>query len=134
VRGHHHAHHRGELLIEGRAPALTFRLRNEVPHVGELSRVINLVPHVGEPHSPHSGDALLALTALGFTKHEATTALAAALAVVPPDAGLDPLLRAALRYASCADRLNSTKFSLHEARARARGAADPVGGRAVPRA
>ena len=132
--GHHHAHHRGELLIEGRAPALTFRLRNEVPHVGELSRVINLVPHVGEPHSPHSGDALLALTALGFTKHEATTALAAALAVVPPDAGLDPLLRAALRYASCADRLNSTKFSLHEARARARGAADPVGGRAVPRA
>ena len=33
--GHHAAYHRGELLIEGRAPALTFRRRNEVPHVGD---------------------------------------------------------------------------------------------------
>ena len=32
--GHHAAHHRGELLIEGKAPELTFRRRHEVPHVG----------------------------------------------------------------------------------------------------
>jgi len=95
--GHHDAHHRGDLLIEGSAPVLTFRRRSDVPHVGDLSRVIHEVPHVGEPQCTHSADALLALTTLGFTKHQAKTALAAAFAQLPPDAGLDPLLRAALR-------------------------------------
>ena len=55
------------------------------------------VPHVGDPRGTHAADALLALTTLGFTKREAERALAAALVHVPPEAGLDPLLRAALR-------------------------------------
>jgi len=55
------------------------------------------VPHVGDSRATHSADALLALTALGFTKREAERALAAAFGLVMPQAGLEPLLRAALR-------------------------------------
>jgi len=42
-------------------------------------------------------EAFLALTTMGFKKPEAERALAAAQARVSPDAGLEPLLRAALR-------------------------------------
>ena len=111
--GHHAAHHRSELLIEGRAPALTFRRRHDI---GDARRAIT-VPHVGESGAPlaaagdpvepidakvpdvgdHVRDALLALTTLGFKKGEAERALAVALVQVPPAAGLEPLLRSALR-------------------------------------
>ena len=66
---------------------------SEVPHVGDLdpSAVGDLDP------SAVQRDALLALTTLGFKKREAERALTAAQQLVKPDAGLEPLLRAALR-------------------------------------
>jgi len=85
--GHHSAYHRGDLLIEGRAPDLTFRRKAEVPHVGDR-----------KPEDPQDlRDARLALTTLGFTKRQADEALTTARAQVKPGEGLEALVRAALR-------------------------------------
>lgn len=92
--GHHSAHHRGELLIEGKAPALTFRRRAEMrAHVGEHGDR----GRIPSADATNIRDAVLALTALGFKKHEARAAVAAASIEVSPDAGLEPLIRASLR-------------------------------------
>jgi len=119
--GHHAAYHRGEMLIEGRAPTLTFRRRqymvdarhdradgvpcigksnSALAHVGESSRVL---AHVGESSRVLARvgelipDALLALTTLGFKKPEAQRAVTAARAQMSATDGLEALIRAALR-------------------------------------
>src|SRR6185312_251959 len=78
--GHHGAVHRGEIVITGKAPAIVTTRTLEVPHVGDQAR--------GEQH-----DALLALTGLGFTKREASRAIAAAFEDDPES--LEELVRAA---------------------------------------
>jgi hypothetical protein len=79
--GHHKAHHRGQLLISGRAPDIEVRWVAEVPHVGE--------PEVAE-------QAKSVLRNLGFTRAEAAGAVERAVASIG-DAALDPLIRAALQ-------------------------------------
>ena len=70
----------------------------EVPHVGDRDVRTAKVPHVGDlDRSVVQREALLALTALGFKKREAERALAAAEQLMTPAAGLEALLRAALR-------------------------------------
>jgi len=109
--GHHSAYHRGDLLIEGKAPDLTFRRKAEVPHVGDLHapRVSERAhpQRLCEPDAPQQHrepedpqllrDARLALTTLGFTKRQADEAVAVARDEVKRGEGLEPLLRAALR-------------------------------------
>jgi hypothetical protein len=79
--GHHKAHHRGQLVISGRAPDIEVRRVGEVPHVGE--------PEIAE-------QARSVLRNLGFTRAEAAGAVERALASVG-DAALEPLIRAALQ-------------------------------------
>ena len=79
--GHHRAHHRGQLVISGRAPDIEVRWIAEVPHVGE--------PEVVE-------QARSVLRNLGFKPAEAAKAVERALESVG-NAALEPLIRAALQ-------------------------------------
>jgi Holliday junction resolvase RuvA-like protein/HNH endonuclease len=97
--GHHAALHRGELVIEGKAPAIKVTRRWQ-SHVGRA----RLESHVGrtdrESHVERTdleGEAVLALTTLGFKKPAALRAVQSARDQLAADAPLEAVLRAALR-------------------------------------
>jgi Holliday junction resolvase RuvA-like protein/HNH endonuclease len=109
--GHHAALHRGELVIEGKAPAIkvTRRWQSHVgrrepseSHVGRressespLARREPFDSDVGRRQSER--EAVLALTTLGFKKSDALRAVERAREQLPDDAPLEALVRAALR-------------------------------------
>lgn len=97
--GHHAALHDGTLRITGRAPDIVVTRTWDVPAAAPVQS------HVGSSgESSHVGrgridvDALLALTTLGFKKREAQRVLELARADLDEDAGLEAVVRAALRY------------------------------------
>jgi Holliday junction DNA helicase RuvA len=62
---------------------------------GPVAPAAGAVPVAAE--SSAANDAVLALTALGFTRNDAVEAVRAAQAVLGPDAPVDKLVRACLR-------------------------------------
>ncbi|MBA3394826.1 MAG: HNH endonuclease, partial [Deltaproteobacteria bacterium] len=88
--GCHASLHRGQLTITGKAP-----------HDLVVTRVHDTMAHVGQPSRLDRATFLIeartALVTLGYKKHEAAAAVAAAQAHVGGDVALDALIREALR-------------------------------------
>ena len=113
--GHHAAHHRGDITIDGPADRAVIvnvaaMRADEIVHVDNRSdqpaddadeayedrEIVHVDNRSDQPRAASlQGDAILALTTLGFTKREAIAAVEAALAEAP--ASLDRLVFEALR-------------------------------------
>ncbi len=88
--GCHASLHRGQLTITGKAPhdLVVTRVHDTMAHVGQPSRLDRATIPV---------EARTALVTLGYKKHEAAAAVAAARAHIGGDVALDVLIREALR-------------------------------------
>ena len=91
----------GDKAMIGRAngvgPKLAMRIANELQ--GKL-RIVGLAGGAPAPRAGPAADALSALANLGFKPAEASAAVNAAQDELGPDAGLDALVRLALRKAA----------------------------------
>jgi hypothetical protein len=117
--GHHKQLHDGALTIRGRAPdALEFTWRESAAYpvdTNALAREVRAARTIAEdePHEARPAvdagpsleanavacEAREALTTAGYKPHEARLAVEAARSHVGPEATLEQVLRAALRYA-----------------------------------
>jgi 5-methylcytosine-specific restriction endonuclease McrA len=111
--GHHAAHHRGEIRIEGpastavitmvaaaRADELSFHVEDRSDHLEEQDGVLSAarVHAAGTDTTVVRADAVLALTTLGFRKPIATGAVDSALDELGSEATLERVIRGALRH------------------------------------
>jgi hypothetical protein len=99
--GHHDAHHKGRLVIRGRAPELTFVLAGErlEPTRAQVGAAppAKIDARLRDETRQMRADAVLALHTLGFKKPEAAAAVDAALAAANAPVDLEALLRLALQ-------------------------------------